>query len=87
MMDHTEEALEMQRNLFEQYQVAGKKSGYVYEEIAECLMVMGQDQEAQGWFAAAYEELSKDPGLADEQDRLNRLRELGKVGLSDTSGS
>src|SRR5438270_4846172 len=34
MMDHTEEALEMQRNLFEQYQAAGKKSGYVYEEIA-----------------------------------------------------
>jgi len=87
MMDHTEEALEMQRNLFEQYQVAGKKSGYVYEEIAECLMVMGQNHEAQGWFAAAYGELSKDPGLADEQDRLNRLRDLGKVGMSETSGN
>jgi len=87
MMDHTEEALEMQRNLFEQYQAAGKKSGYVYEEIAECLTVMGEEQEARGWFAAAYEELSKDPGLADEQDRLSRLRELGKVGRSETSGS
>jgi len=80
MMDHTEEALEMQRELFEQYQAAGKKSGYVYEEIAECLTVMGQEQEAQGWFAAAYEELSKDPWLANEQDRLTRLKELGKVG-------
>jgi tetratricopeptide (TPR) repeat protein len=78
-MDHTEEALEMQRDLFERYQAAGKKSGYVYEEIAECLTVMGQEQEAQGWFAAAYEELSKDPRLANEQDRLNRLKELGKV--------
>ena len=87
MMDHTEEALEMQRDLFEQYQAAGRKSGYVYEEIAECLTVMGQEQEAQGWFAAAYEELSKDPRLVDEQDRLNRLKELGKVGTPETPGS
>jgi tetratricopeptide (TPR) repeat protein len=86
MMDHTEEALEMQRDLFEQYQAAGKKSGYVYEEIAECLMVMGEEREAQGWFAAAYEELSKDPRLANEQDRLNRLKELGRVGSLDTPG-
>ncbi|HZY94271.1 MAG TPA: tetratricopeptide repeat protein [Candidatus Bathyarchaeia archaeon] len=84
MMDHTEEALEMQRNLFEQYQAAGKKSGYVYEEIAECMMVLGQHQEAQGWFAAAYEELSKDLRLAREQERLNRLKELGKVGRPET---
>ena len=75
----------MQRNLFEQYQAVGKKSGYVYEEIAECLMVMGEEQEAQGWFAAAYEQLSRDPGLANEQERLNRLKELGKVGGSETS--
>jgi len=87
MMDHTEEALEMQRDLYEQYQAAGKKSGYVYEEIAECMMVMGQEQEAQGWFAAAYEELSKDPRLANEQDRLNRLKELGKVGRRETPGT
>jgi hypothetical protein len=79
-MDHTEEALEMQRDLYEQYQAAGKRSGYVYEEIAECLAVIGQEQEAQGWFAAAYEELSRDPRLANEQDRLNRLKELGRVG-------
>ena len=87
MMDHKEEALEMQRSLFEQYQAAGKKSGYVYEEIAECLTVMGQEQDALGWFAAAYEELSKDPRLANEQDRLNRLKELGKVGRPETPGS
>ena len=79
MMDHTEEALEMQRDLYEQYQAAGKRSGYVFEEIAECLTVMGEEQEAQGWFAAAYEELSKDPRLVTEQDRLNRLKELGKI--------
>ena len=87
MMDHTEEAMEMQRNLFEEYQAAGKKSGYVYEEIAECMMVLGQEQESQGWFAVAYEELSKDPRLANEQKRLNRLKELGKVGSHQARGS
>src|SRR5712691_3157533 len=87
MMDHIEEALEMQRDLYQQYQAAGKRSGYVYEEIAECLTVMGEEQEAQGWFAAVYEELSKGPRLATEQDRLNRLKELGRVGGRETSGS
>jgi tetratricopeptide (TPR) repeat protein len=80
LMDHTEEALEMQRELYEQYTAAGRRNGYVYEEIAECLSIMGEEQEAPGWFAAAYEELSKDPRLANEQDRLSRLKELGKVG-------
>jgi tetratricopeptide (TPR) repeat protein len=87
MMDHTEEALEMQRALYEQYQAAGRRNGYVYEEVAECLTRMGQDQEAQGWFAAAYEELSRDPRLVNEQDRLNRLKELGKAGRQEMQGS
>jgi tetratricopeptide (TPR) repeat protein len=80
VMDHTEEALEMQQQLFQEYEAAGRRSGYVYEEIGECMLVMDQEEEAQGWFAAAYEELSKDPWMANEQDRLNRLKELGKVG-------
>lgn len=80
MMGHTEEALEMQRELFGQYQAMGRKSGYVYEEIAECMLVMGSEQESREWFAAAYEELSHDPKLVNEQDRLDRLKELGGVG-------
>ena len=80
VIEHTEEALDMQRKLFEEYQGEGKKNGYVYEEIGECLRVMGQAQEAEGWFAAAYAELSKDPRIARDQNRLNRLKELGAVG-------
>ena len=79
MMDHTEEALEMQEELLQEYEAAGQTSGDVYEEIAECLIVMDREQEAQEWFAAAYRELSKDPWVATEYDRLNRLKELGKV--------
>ena len=79
VIEHTEEALDMQRKLFEEYQGEGKRNGYVYEEIAECLLVMGQREEAEGWFAAAYTELSKDPRIARDQNRLNRLKELGAV--------
>jgi len=80
VIEHTEEALDMQRKLFEEYHGEGKRNGYVYEEIAECLLVMGQAEEAEGWFAAAYAELSKDPRIARDQNRLNRLKELGAVG-------
>src|SRR5437879_7774411 len=58
VVEHTEEALDMQRKLFEEYQGEGKKNGYVYEEIAECLQVMGQDQGEEGGIAAAAQELA-----------------------------
>ncbi len=81
MMGHTEEALDMQQQLFEEYQSAGKKNGFVYEEIGECLLTIGREQEAEGWFAAAYGELSKDPSVANDRDRLLRLKTLGKFGM------
>jgi hypothetical protein len=83
MMGHTEEALDLQQQLFEEYQAAGKRSGFVYEEIGECMLVLGRDMEAEGWFAAAYNELSKDPTIANDRDRLVRLKTLGRVGLTE----
>ena len=79
-IDHTEEALEMQRGLFDEYQAERQRNGYVYEELAECLLALGQEMEAQEWFAAAYAELSKDPRINREQNRLNRIKQLGQVG-------
>ena len=81
MMGHTEEALSIQQQLFDEYQSSGRKNGFVYEEIGECMLVLGRDQEAEGWFAAAYGELSKDPSVANDRDRLLRLKTLGKVGV------
>jgi tetratricopeptide (TPR) repeat protein len=83
MMGHTEEALDLQQQLFEEYQAAGKRSGFVYEEIGECMLVLGRDMEAEGWFEAAYNELSKDPTVSSDRDRLVRLKTLGKVGLQE----
>lgn len=51
--------------------------GYVYEEIAECLLALGNDLAAARWFRQAHLTLSTDPWLvANEPLRLNRLREL-----------
>jgi len=53
---------------------------YVYEEIAECLLLLKREAEARPYFAKAYEMLSKDPWLAEnESARLERLKELGQV--------
>lgn len=81
MMGHTEEALDMQRQLFDEYQSSGRRNGKVYEEIAECLLAIGNETESEGWFAAAYNELYRDPTVANDRDRLTRMKTLGKVGL------
>jgi tetratricopeptide (TPR) repeat protein len=81
MMGHTEEALDMQRQLFDEYQANDRRNGFVYEEIAESLLTIGNEAEAEGWFAAAYNELSKDPTVINDRDRLTRMKTLGKVGL------
>ena len=80
MKGHTDEAMDIQQQLFQDYQAAGRKSGFVYEEIAECLLAMENAEEAKGWFAAAYDELRKDPSVASDRDRLTRMKTLGKVG-------
>ena len=75
-----EEALAIQRSLFEEHRAAGTRDGYVEEEIAECLLSLDRAEEAKPHFAAAFETLSKDPWLArDEAERIERLRRLGCV--------
>jgi tetratricopeptide (TPR) repeat protein len=74
------EALDIQRGLLAESQDTDEKDGYVLEELGECLLLLNQPAEAQPRFAAAYEELSKDPWLAEnEPARLQRLRELGQA--------
>jgi tetratricopeptide (TPR) repeat protein len=80
-----EEALEMQRRLERERQDLGlDPSGYVFEEIAECLLLLGEDEEAQPYFRRSYDILSQDAWLAaNESDRLERLRKLGGEGTQD----
>jgi tetratricopeptide (TPR) repeat protein len=72
-----EEALAIQRWLLEELNTTGETDGYVYEELAECLLALGKADEACPQFALAYAALSQDSWLAEgEPARLERLRKL-----------
>ena len=78
-MDRIDQALALQGELLDEIQRKGlDPSGYVFEELAECLLIQGRGIEAKANFRKAYEILSKDIWLkANEGDRLKRLEELG----------
>ena len=70
-------ALVEQRRLLAELEELGETDGYVFEEVAECLLLLGREDEAQPYFARAYVELSSDSELrANEPSRLERLRAL-----------
>lgn len=73
-----DEALVLQRELLDEIQRTGRPpSGYVFEELAECLAQKKED--AREYFRRAYEILSKDPWLrAEEAPRLQRLKDLSE---------
>lgn len=77
-LGEVETALAEQRGLLAEYEALGQRSGYVYEEIGECLLLMGEGAAARPFFAASFRELSADPWLAaNEPERLGRLGRLG----------
>lgn len=77
-LERTDEALAMQQSLLEEHEAVGTTDGYVLEEIAECLMTLNKPAEARPYLSRAYEELSKDDWLTEnESDRLDRLKRLG----------
>ncbi|HEX3271596.1 MAG TPA: tetratricopeptide repeat protein [Ktedonobacterales bacterium] len=79
-LGRVEEALALQQELLRGFDTQGEQDGYVYEEIAECLAILGRDDEARPYFARAYETLSRDPWLMEsESARLERLHTLGQV--------
>ena len=71
-----EEALAKQMKLNEES--AGEEDGYVSEEIGECLLALDRLEDARPYFAKAYDLLSQDTWLAEQEpERLERLKELG----------
>lgn len=73
-------ALDMQMNLLDEIKEKGlEQDGYVYEEIGECLLTKGKKDDAKPYFKQAYDLLSKDIWLQEnEKERLNRLKELSE---------
>ncbi len=83
VLGRLDDALEAQKGLLAEYEGEGEKSGYVYEELGECLLGLGQRREAGKFFVLAYEQLSKDAWLVEnEPKRLERLRAQGEAGRS-----
>lgn len=76
----TEDALARQRGLLEFNQEQGiEGDGYIYEEIGECLVELNRAEEAKPYFAEAYELLSKNIWLAEnEKPRLDRMKSLSE---------
>jgi tetratricopeptide (TPR) repeat protein len=74
-----EEALAMQQQLEREADISNESKGYIFEEIAECLLALGRADDARPYYADAHRELSKDPWLvANEAPRLQRLAMLAE---------
>jgi len=78
-MGRAEEALGLQLELEAEHAQVGDKPGYCYEEIAECLLVLGRTEGSKVYFAKAYELFSKDTWLtSSEPERVDRLRKMAE---------
>ncbi len=76
-----DEALSGQEEILAEWNEAGGEDGYVYEELAECLLALGRPDQARPHFSRAHELLSADPWLQrNEPERLQRLEEMGRAG-------
>ncbi|NOH02694.1 MAG: tetratricopeptide repeat protein [Chloroflexi bacterium] len=70
-----DEALTIQRALETEHKEAGTTDGYVFEEIAENLALLGRNEEARPYFELAYLELGKDDWFVkNEPERLANLK-------------
>lgn len=76
-MGRLEEALAIQQGLKAEMDADGSKDGFVSEELGECLLALGREEESRNHFARAHELLSQDGWLTDnEPERLTRLKTL-----------
>jgi tetratricopeptide (TPR) repeat protein len=76
-LGRVDEALKIQQTLKQELDAASQKDGYVDEELGECLLAQKKPAEAKPYFKRAYELLSKDEWLREnEPKRLERLKEL-----------
>lgn len=77
---HIQEALREQLSLLSQLPEESAQTadaGYIYEELAECYLSLGQTAKAKDFFSDAYHILSQDPWLKEsEPARLERMKKL-----------
>jgi len=79
-LNRVDEALKTQLELMQWFKDnILDEDGYNCEEIGECLLLQNKNKEAKPYFKKAYELLSKDIWLAEnEKERLERIKQLGE---------
>ena len=79
-LGNVQEALDMQLQIERHLEEYGlPQDGYVYEEIAECLLLLGRERESKKYFGMAHGLLSGDEWMvANEPERLRRLEDLSR---------
>jgi len=78
-LKRVDEALTMQRELEAEYRELNKQDGFVQEEIGECLLAQGQAEAAAPHFKRAYELLKEISWVAEDEERIARLKKYGQV--------
>ena len=74
---HAEAALKLQQALLKEYEEAGvEEKGFCAEEMGECLLSLGREEEARPWFRQALEKLERIGWVRSDRARIDRLREL-----------
>lgn len=77
-MGRFEEALQIQQELL--VELGSRPHGRLFEELAENLHALHRTEAADKYFSLAYEQLSADQWVSDNQPvKLKRLKTLGKV--------
>ncbi|MGH2482062.1 MAG: tetratricopeptide repeat protein, partial [Ktedonobacteraceae bacterium] len=79
-LQRTAQALALQQELLTEWEKSEEEQdGYVFEEIAECLLILGRAAESRPYFAQAYTRLRQDIWLvAQENERLQRLKQFSQ---------
>jgi tetratricopeptide (TPR) repeat protein len=78
-LGRTEEALARLGELAREWEVAGSSSGYVFEELGECLLAQGKPELASQQFARAHALLVRDAQFVrDNAARLERIAGLAQ---------
>jgi tetratricopeptide (TPR) repeat protein len=83
-LNRVDEALSIQRELLVEWEAAGGRDGFVFEELAECALLLHQHDEARRYAAQAHEALSQIDWLVQQDTaRLERLKAIANSDEQD----
>ncbi|MBK5481786.1 tetratricopeptide repeat protein [Peribacillus sp. TH16] len=77
LMGQVDESFAIQMELLAETEQNSEPDGYVYEEVAECLLLLKRSEEARQYFSFCYDRLILDNFLATKDpERIERIKEL-----------